>query len=157
TISMYRRPLPATNLRFLSAVMFDGRESTSLTETQKIIYVPPPNNLDNLISDLKHQSVDATTVHAQGDGSRPTTDEQTQIVNFEMALSTAQAFNFGAGFLNADGANGGPIPLVIQPFFISINSSVDPLVPNAEPPGGLITPGDGLFSPAIFNTFDAWA
>src|SRR6516165_10328829 len=45
TISMYRRPLPATNLRFLSAVMFDGRESTSLTETQKITYVPPPNNL----------------------------------------------------------------------------------------------------------------
>ena len=26
-ISMYRRPLPATNLRFLRAVMFDGRES----------------------------------------------------------------------------------------------------------------------------------
>src|SRR5262245_29477098 len=25
-ISMYRRPLPSTNLRFLSAVMFDGRE-----------------------------------------------------------------------------------------------------------------------------------
>jgi cytochrome c peroxidase len=29
-ISMYRRPLPATNLRFLSAVMFDGRESSQL-------------------------------------------------------------------------------------------------------------------------------
>jgi hypothetical protein len=26
-LSVYRRPLPATNLRFLSAVMFDGRES----------------------------------------------------------------------------------------------------------------------------------
>ena len=157
TISMYRRPLPATNLRFLSAVMFDGRESTSLTETQKITYVPPPNNLDNLISDLKHQSVDATIGHAQGDGSRPTTDEQTQIVNFEMALSTAQAFGFRTGLLNVDGANAGPIPLVAQSFFISINSSVDPLAPNFEPPGGLVTPGDGVFTPAIFNTFDAWA
>src|SRR5215470_3889404 len=28
-VSVYRRPLPATNLRFLSAVMFDGRESSS--------------------------------------------------------------------------------------------------------------------------------
>src|SRR5215813_9610208 len=30
TISVYRRPLPAANLRFLSAVMFDGRESSTL-------------------------------------------------------------------------------------------------------------------------------
>jgi hypothetical protein len=28
---MYRRPLPATHLRFLSSVMFDGRESSPLT------------------------------------------------------------------------------------------------------------------------------
>lgn len=27
TVSVYRRPLPSTNLRFLSTVMFDGRES----------------------------------------------------------------------------------------------------------------------------------
>jgi cytochrome c peroxidase len=26
-LSLYRRPLPATNLRFLTAVMWDGRES----------------------------------------------------------------------------------------------------------------------------------
>src|SRR5258706_11724185 len=30
-ISMYRRPLPATNLKFLSTVMFDGRESSTQT------------------------------------------------------------------------------------------------------------------------------
>src|SRR5712691_2399627 len=82
-ISMYRRPLPSTNLRFLSAVMFDGRESSALTGTQKITYVLPPHNLDNLLSDLAHQSVDATTGHGQGDGSRPTPAEQQQIVNFE--------------------------------------------------------------------------
>src|SRR5215510_464302 len=70
-ISQYRRPLPATNLRFLSAVMFDGRESSPLTGTQKITYVPSPHNLDSLLSDLKHQSLDATKGHAQGDGSRP--------------------------------------------------------------------------------------
>src|SRR5262249_5700194 len=29
--SMYRRPLPSTNLRFLSAVMWDGRESSPTT------------------------------------------------------------------------------------------------------------------------------
>jgi hypothetical protein len=161
TISMYRRPLPATNLRFLSTVMFDGRESSPLTGTQKIIYEQPPHNLDNLIFDLKHQSVDATTGHAQGDGSRPTPDEQTQIVDFEMALSTAQIIDNYAGRLDAHGATGGPLSLTTQPFFIGINSSVRFLLPpplfNFEPPGGLATPGDGQFTQAIFNPFDAWA
>jgi hypothetical protein len=161
TISMYRRPLPSTNLRFLSAVMFDGRESSPLTGTQKITYEQPPHNLDNLIFDLKHQSVDATTGHAQGDGSRPTPDEQTQIVNFEMALSTAQIIDNLAGRLDAHSATGGPLPLTTEPFFIGINSSVRFLLPppqfNFEPPGGLVTPGDGQFTPAIFNPFDAWS
>jgi len=160
TISMYRRPLPSTNLRFLSTVMFDGRESSPLTGTQKITYDQAPHNLDNLIFDLKHQSVDATTGHAQGDGSRPTPDEQAQIVDFEMALSTAQIIDNYAGRLDAHGATGGPVPLTTQPFFIGINSSVRFLLPppqfNFEPPGGLVTPGDGQFTPAIFKLFDAW-
>jgi len=160
-ISMYRRPLPATNLGFLSAVMFDGRESSPLTGTQKITYVPPPHNLDSLLSDLAHQSLDATKGHAQGDGSRPTPAEQQEIANFEMGLSTAQIVDNNAGRLDVHGATGGPIPLTTQPFFISINSSVRFLLPpplfNFEPPGGMVTPGDGQFTPAIFNPFDAWA
>jgi len=159
-ISMYRRPLPSTNLGFLSAVMFDGRESSPLAGTKKITYVLPPHNLDNLLSDLAHQSVDATTGHAQGDGTRPTPAEQQQIVNFEMALSTAQIIDNYAGRLDGRGATGGSVALTTQPFFISINSSVRFLLPppqfNYEPPGGL-TPGDGKFTPAIFNPFDAWA
>jgi cytochrome c peroxidase len=78
-------------------------------------------------------------------------------VNFEMALFTAQAFGNLTGLTNAKGATGGPLPLVPQPFFISINSSVNFLVPQFEQPGGLVTPGDGQFTPAIFNTFEAWA
>ena len=53
-ISMYRRPLPATNLRFLSAVMFDGRESAAATGTTKISYSNYPTSLQN---DLAHQVV----------------------------------------------------------------------------------------------------
>jgi hypothetical protein len=152
-ISMYRRPLPSTNLRFLSAVMFDGRESSPATGTTKILYSNYPTSL---LNDLAHQSVDATTGHAQGDGTRPTPAEQQQIVNFEMALFTAQTIGSYAGRLDAHGANGGPEALTTQPFFISTNSSVNPLVPTLETPGGLVTPGDGKFNPAIFNPFDAW-
>jgi cytochrome c peroxidase len=153
-ISQYRRPLPTTNLRFLSAVMFDGRESTPATGTTKISYANYPASLQG---DLAHQSVDATVTHAQGDGSRPTAAEQQEIVNFEMSLSTAQAFGNSTGLLNAHGAAGGPMALLSQPFFISINSSVNFLVPTLETPGGELTPGDGKFTPAVFNPYDAWA
>jgi len=153
-ISMYRRPLPSTNLRFLSSVMFDGRESSPATGTTKILFANYPASLQ---SDLAHQSVDATTGHAEGDGSRPTPAEQQQIVDFEMGLFTAQAVSATAGKLDAQGATGGPVPLVNQPFFISSNSSVHFLLPQFEQPGGLHSPGDGQFTPAIFDTFSAWS
>src|SRR5262249_4363802 len=73
------------------------------------------------------------------------------------ALFTAQAVGKGTGRLDTQGANGGPGPLATQQFFISINSSVNFLLPQFEQPGGLVAPGDGGFSSAIFNIFDAWA
>jgi len=155
TISTYRRPLPSTNLRFLSAVMIDGRESSAATGTTKIVFNNYP---DALLSDLAHQAMDATNGHAQADPALTLSDPRlTPIVNFEMGLTTAQASSSRAGRLNARGANGGTQPLLGQPFFISINSSIDALLPQFEPPGGLVAPGDGQFSPAIFNSFDAWS
>lgn len=147
-ISMYRRPLPSTNLRFLSAVMSDGRESSALTGTTKILFSNYPGSLQ---ADLRHQSMDATNGHAQGNGSRPTEAEKQQIVDFEMGLFTAQATGNETGNLHAQGATGGPISLINQPFFISINSSVHPLVPSLE------QPGSDPFDPAIFDAFNAWS
>jgi len=144
TLSVYRRPLPSTNLRFLSTLMWDGRESAVQTGTQKIAFATNPGDL---LANLAHQAVDATNGHAQG--STPLTPQQQQdIVNFEMALSTAQAYDYGAGALSARGANGGPVNLVTQTmpaFFVGIN---DPLGGN---PHGI------PFTPVIFALFDAWA
>ena len=144
TLSLYRRPLPAANLRFLSTVMWDGRESSIQTGTQPIT---SSTNPADLIADLRHQSVDATNGHAQA--SQPLSPEQQQaIVDFEMALSTAQVMDYQAGLLNANGATGGPELLSTETtpaFFIGIN---DPLGLN---PRG--TP----FTPVIFNLFDAWS
>jgi cytochrome c peroxidase len=153
-ISMYRRPLPTTNLPFLSAVMFDSRESSPATGTTKILYSNYPTSLFN---DLAHQSLDATIGHAQGDGTRPTPEEQQQIVDFETKLFTAQTHDRHAGDLDEAGAKGGPHALPTQPFFITINSSVHPLVPAFEQPGGMVTPGDGQFTSNIFDTYDKWA
>jgi cytochrome c peroxidase len=153
-ISMYRRPLPTTNLPFLSTVMFDGRESSPATGTTKILFSNYPTSL---LNDLAHQSLDATNGHAQGDGTRPTAAEQQQIVDFETKLFTAQLFDNRAGLLNAGGAKGGPTPLSTQPFFITINSSVHFLVPAFEQPGGLVNPGDGQFTSNIFDLYNKWA
>ena len=143
TLSMYRRPLPSTNLRLLSTAMWDGRESSTQTGTQKITFATNPTDL---LADFAHQSVDATNGHAQG--STPLTPQQQQaIVNFEMALTTAQAVDYRAGALNAYGAAGGPVTLALQTmpaFFVGIN---DPLGGNPH-----LIP----FTPVIFNLFDAW-
>jgi hypothetical protein len=143
TLSMYRRPLPATNLKFLSTVMADGRESTP-PSTQKITYPDPDSALR---ADLAHQAIDATTGHAQG--AVPTPAQVQDIVDFETALRTAQAFDYFAGYLNVDGASGGPVALASQQFYIGINDSF--------PDSFEFNPTDALFNPKIFKLFDAWA
>jgi hypothetical protein len=68
-------------------------------------------------------------------------------VDFEMSLSTAQAYDYRAGRLNVYGASGGPTAVALQTtpaFFVGIN---DPL-------GG--NPHGTPFTPVIFNLFDAW-
>ena len=127
--SLYRRPLPATNLRFLSAIMWDGRESpTPLTMREGLL----------------NQANDATTGHAQAALDLTDTERQ-QIVDFELGLQTAQAIDSSAGDLGAQGATGGPRPLVRQPFFLGIN---DPLGQN---------PTGAAFDPKVFSLFDAWS
>lgn len=82
TLSMYRRPLPSANLRFLSTLMWDGRESSLQTGTTPIAFATNPADL---LSDLRHQSVDATMGHAEAK-TPPSPEQQQQMVAFEMAL-----------------------------------------------------------------------
>src|ERR1700722_1766613 len=142
TVSVYRRPLPTTNLGFLSTVMWDGRESTPPT-TLKITYP----NTGQLLADLAHQAIDATTIHAQG--AAPTSAQVQDIVNFETSLRTAQAYDYQAGQLNTSGATGGPVALASQQFFIGINDSFPPSFAN--------NPAGAAFTPDIFTLYNAWS
>jgi cytochrome c peroxidase len=99
--AMYRRPLPATNLRFLPTIMWDGREPS-----------------------LESQATDAIMGHEQG--AAPTAKQLQQIVGFESALYTAQSYDFTAGSLTAEGAAGGPVNLATVAFFVGINYSLSP-------------------------------
>jgi cytochrome c peroxidase len=144
TLSMYRRPLPGANLRFLTTVMWDGRESSAQTGTTPINGANYPQSL---LSNLAHQAVDATTGHAAGALPGLTPAQQHEIVALEMALSTAQAEDQGAGTLTAKGATGGPQAIRQQSFFIAIN---DPVGLDPTNPIPL------HFNTTIFNLFDAW-
>jgi cytochrome c peroxidase len=143
-VSMYRRPLPTTNLKFLSTVMWDGRESSAQTGTTPISSANYPQSL---LDNLAHQSVDATMIHAQGAAPGLTTAQQQAIVAFEMGLSSAQSFDFLAGDLTGNGATGGPQALSQQNFFIGTNDPVG-LDPTNPVPFN--------FSTNIFNLFVAW-
>src|SRR6516162_6826905 len=109
-VSMYRRPLPSTNLGFLSAIMWDGREPS-----------------------LSSQAIDATLIHAEADKA-PNANQQAQIVTFETGIFTAQTFDNNAGVLNGNGATGGPVALSLQlaKFFIGVNDPVG-LNPTHQP------------------------
>jgi hypothetical protein len=128
-LSLFRRPLPTTNLKFDSTVMWDGREVvTGQTVAQE----------------LATQSSDATMAHAQG---KPLTQAQREsIVGFETALATAQIFDRKAGDLRAAGALGGPAAILKQPFHIGINDNF------GETINGKLVP----FTPIVFTIFNRW-
>ena len=133
--SLYRRPLPSTNLGFLSTVMWDGRETVAG---------------QSIRADLMTQAFDATTGHAQG--APPTHAQLEEIVDFETSLFTAQTRTHQAGRLTAHGAKGGPEALSTQPFCIGIN---DPLSMLPAMPGACDAPSGGL-DPNVFTIFDRW-
>jgi cytochrome c peroxidase len=133
--ALYRRPLPATNLDFLSAVMWDGRET---------VFGAIPGKSIDLTTSLTNQATDATLGHAQAAGP-PTSQQLSQIVAFETALYTAQAYDENAGQLTARGATGGSVNLAAQPFYIGVNDAL----------GG--DPSGAPFNPSAFTLYNSWA
>jgi cytochrome c peroxidase len=134
-LSLFRRPLASTNLRFLSTVMWDGRETTR-DDTS-------PTGFASLHFDLSRQSNDATRGHAESPVDL-TKEQRDAILAFEMQVHTAQIVDLEAGYLAAGGAQGGPAPLRTQEFYFGIN---DPL-------GG--DPTGRPFDPTVMTIFDAW-
>jgi cytochrome c peroxidase len=138
TASVYRRPLPTTSLGFLSAVMWDGRESFFNPLNSEQTFVA------NLNADLTQQAIDATLGHAQAT-QPPTSSQLSQIVGFEMALNSAQLFDFFAGNLNGQkGSQGGPQFLPTQQYYPGINDSL----------GG--DPDGKPFNPNVFTIYTPW-
>ena len=107
-LSLFRRPLPVTNLKFLTSVMWDGRESGAGR---------------TIVRDLLAQAAGAANAHGQGAALG---DEQRRaIIDFERVLFTAQSHDRRVGALDAERAAGGPRALGDQPVQFAINSLMD--------------------------------
>ena len=129
-LSLFRRPLPATNLGFLSTVMWDGRETFSESP---------------ISADLKDQSNGATLGHAQATtGIDDAT--QTAIVALESSLFTAATYDNDAKALTDKQGQGDPLDLANVPFHLGINDSL-----GQDP-----APGAAPFSPTVFTLYDKW-
>lgn len=138
-LSLFRRPLPATNLRFLTAVMWDGRETHAP-------FLPPMDAgaaMADLAASLRHQAMNATLGHAQA-ATPPSDDDVRRIVAFELGLTTAQLRDAKVGHLGDSDALGGPRILSSLEFHVGINDVLDADPTLAE------------FSPVSMRLFDAW-
>jgi cytochrome c peroxidase len=91
---------------------------------------------------LTQQAIDATTTHAQA-AQAPNSTQLSEIVSFELALNSAQLFDFSAGDLSR-GANGGAKFLSTQNYYPGINDSL-----GADPKGS-------AFTPNVFTIYSSW-
>jgi cytochrome c peroxidase len=132
-LSLFRRPLPSTNIRFLNTVMWDGRENT------------PGNTLD---ANLLHQANSATVTHAQSAGSI-TAAQARGMVDFMMGLTTTQHKDTDAKDLAASGSNGNALtPAVMLSTQITYPGINDLF---GDPQTGK------AFDPHVFSMYDIWA
>ena len=127
-LSLFRRPLPATNLPF---------EARSCGTAERPQFFGEP-----ILPSLMSQANDANLDHAQATAPL-TAAQQASIANFELGLFSAQASDFVAGGLTAAGATGGPVALSQQPFTFGENAA--PMPPGAPP-----------FNPNAFTIYNAW-
>ncbi|HJP99305.1 MAG TPA: hypothetical protein VJ862_12140 [Rhodanobacteraceae bacterium] len=138
-LSLFRRPLPATNLIWDTAVMWDGRETYAP-------FKPPMDagiNVEDLRLSLSSQALHAALGHEQAalSPSQATLDE---IVGFELHLVTAQYYDDQAGRLNDANAMGGADILAQQKFWVGINDALGN-DPTLDP-----------FDPKVMSLFDHW-
>ena len=148
TVSVYRRVLPTSNLVFLSAVMWDGREMSP----GQAIY-----------GDLVQQANDAITTHAAGTHAASAASVRAAVA-LELEQFTAQISDNNAGPLNAGGGGGGPAVLATQAYSPGENTGASPqptftlyaawenLVPPANAAPALLAQASIGRGERIFNT-----
>jgi len=130
-ISVYRRPLPATNLPFASVLMWDGRQPSPATR--------------GLTAGINGVATNAVRVHEQGT-KNPTSAQLSQISTFLAGLYTSQETDNNAGALNGNGATESAETMPSTPFSFGENEV-----------SSTGTGGFPNFNSNVFTFFSAWS
>lgn len=142
-LSLFRRPMPTTNLKFLNAVMWDGRETT-LDPSSKDCLFNTTTCFSPVTFDLGTQANHATLGHAEA--LHELADEAREaIVDFEFGLFTAQIYDNDAGDLSSSGADGGAKELEDQQYYFGINDTLDGDYRTRKP-----------FNPKVMTIYKDW-
>jgi cytochrome c peroxidase len=140
-LSMFRRPLPTTNLEFITSVMWDGRESVT----------------HDLSKDLAVQASHATTSHAQA--RSPSAKEISEMVSFERSVTSAQIAS-NKGFNISSTSQSAAAVLAAQkftpnqnisPFNKNVFSLFDPFANSADTNMKSIYRGQQIFNTRNFT------
>lgn len=128
SVSVFRRPRPTTNLKYLTVAGFPFEPKNGLPLPRD----PESGELisGNLMADaraatLKAQALDAMQSHLETVGS-PSAELLQTIIDFESQLYTAQIADKRGGSLTADGATGGPETLAASKPGV-LNDSAHPM------------------------------
>ncbi len=141
-LSLFRRPLPSANLKFLADVMWDGRETATDTSSSNCAQGICFATLD---VDLGHQANTATRGHAQA-GADLSKSDQDAIVAFQKTLFAAQQVDNTAGLLFAADGTGGALALSNAGTSFGINDIFS-----------AVAKGDThLFDQNVFTAFSSW-
>jgi cytochrome c peroxidase len=104
-LTVFRRPLPAMNLKFNAVIMWDGREGSLLSQARN-----------------------ATLRHAQASVA-PSDAVLQSMVDFETALFTSMIQVQGLGATSGGGVAGDPVTLSTEPFFVNMNRNTSTFPP----------------------------
>lgn len=134
---LHRRPLPTTNFGFLTAVLWDGRNTPNAN--------PAVAPVRAGVLRVSRDTIIGREVPEPGRFTEAELDDLAErMTEFQFGLFTAQVVDRLAGPLDVQGADGGPENLAAQDFFFGIN---DVLGDN---------PANQPFSPFIFTLYDGW-
>ncbi|HKU36963.1 MAG TPA: hypothetical protein VJR89_02415 [Polyangiales bacterium] len=149
SISVYRRPRPAANLKYATAIgfAFDPKNGLPL-QLDPVTGQPTSGNLlaDVRALTLEGQAIDALASHLQLHGA-PDAEQLRRIIEFENQLYTAQSSHATAGSLSEGGAQGGPDFLVTNPAG-ALQSTATPIWSEFTPWKMLPPPAAGTNDPA---------
>jgi hypothetical protein len=149
TVSVFRRPRPAANLNFATAIgfAFDPKNGLPLVIDPESGQPTSGNILSDVrVRTLPAQAIDALVSHAEAVG---TIDHAAinGILDFETRLFTAQSSDQRAGDLAGDGALGGPDNLAVAPAGQLQSSTANPIWGEFTPWKDLPAPANGETDP----------